>query len=118
MTVKLDGFEEFEMWLDDVPESVEDIVHDSLLKSAMNVERKAKSLTPVDTGRLRGSINTDDKTAGKHIEIEVGTDVEYAEPVEFGTYKSSAQPFLNPAFNSEKEKILSDLNKAISRGLK
>lgn len=48
---------------------------------------------PVDTGRLKNSITygtIDDA-------VVIGTNVEYAEHVEMGTYKQAAQPFLRPA---------------------
>ncbi|MBO8173498.1 MAG: HK97 gp10 family phage protein [Bacillaceae bacterium] len=58
------------------------------------VEREAKILCPVRTGRLRASIHT-----GRHGPLEryVGTNVEYAPYVEFGTRRMSAKPYLRPA---------------------
>lgn len=58
----------------------------------MQAERNVKTVTPVDTGRLRGSITheSDSDTA------YVGTNVYYAPYVEFGTYKMAAQPYLKP----------------------
>jgi HK97 gp10 family phage protein len=56
-------------------------------------EGYAKMLCPVDTGRLRNSItHTSDGEAAY-----IGTNVEYAAYVEYGTSKTSAQPFLEPA---------------------
>ena len=116
MSVKFEGFKEFIDWADLLDNKIEEQVHKSLLKSAYKVESKAKSLTPVDTGRLRGSITTDDNsTEGS---IEIGTDVEYAPYVEYGTTKQAEQPFLNPALNSEIPKILTEVNSAIQRGAK
>ena len=59
----------------------------------LTAEKYAKEITPVDTGRLRNSIthNVDGK------EVYVGTNVEYAPHVEYGTIKQKAQPFLRPA---------------------
>jgi HK97 gp10 family phage protein len=57
-------------------------------KLVIAVENKAKLTTPVDTGRLRQSINhrfTGDLSA------EVGTNVEYAAFVEFGTSRMEAR---------------------------
>ena len=56
-------------------------------------ETYAKMKCPVDTGRLRNSIThtSDGKSA------YVGTNVEYAPYVEYGTVKTTAQPFLKPA---------------------
>lgn len=56
-------------------------VSDTLKKLAFAVEAFAKKATVVDTGRLRSSINTKlDKSSAV-----IGTQVEYAEFVEYGT---------------------------------
>lgn len=59
----------------------------------LTAEKYAKEITPVDTGRLRNSITHE--VDGK--EVYIGTNVEYAPPVEYGTVKQKAQPFLRPA---------------------
>lgn len=53
----------------------------------------ATYMCPVDTGRLRASIDyvTDDTS------MTVGSGVEYAAYVELGTYKQRAQPYIKPA---------------------
>lgn len=56
---------------------------------ARDVELKAKSLAPVETGRLRDSIQAS--------EDGVSTDVDYAVFVEYGTADQAAQPFMRPA---------------------
>lgn len=62
-------------------------------KSAHDLEAQAKSLAPVDTGALMNSIGTD--ATGLH--AEVGPTVNYAQFLEFGTYKMAPQPFMGPA---------------------
>ena len=61
----------------------------------LQAEGYAKRLCPVDTGLLRNSIThtADDTTA------YIGTNVEYAPYVEYGTSRTKAQPFLKPAAN-------------------
>ena len=63
----------------------------------------------VDTGRLRDSIEFDveDKT------LYVGTNVEYAPYVEFGTVKMTARPYLRPAI----EKNLSEYQQIFEQEL-
>lgn len=59
----------------------------------MQAEGYAQDRCPVDTGNLRNSItHTTDGTA-----VYIGTNVEYAPPVELGTRRAAAQPFLKPA---------------------
>ena len=67
----------------EVIEAKNEAVAIALEKIGMVAERYAKELCPVDTSRLRNSISheTDDST------VYVGTDVEYAPYVEFGTGK-------------------------------
>lgn len=58
------------------------------------VRSKAVLLTPVDTGRLRNSI--DYQVNPEEREVIIGTPVEYAPMIELGTSKQKAQPFLKP----------------------
>jgi len=69
----------------------------AILRAAIQVERNAKRLCPVDTGRLRSSISHDLGRDGRGLVGSVGTNVEYAPHVEFGTRYMRAQPFLRPA---------------------
>lgn len=58
----------------------------------------------VDTGRLRASITHEVRKEGDQIVGLVGTNVEYAPHLEFGTNKMAARPFLRPAlFNNVPE---------------
>ena len=78
-----------------------DKVKSGLQKVVLAVEGQAKKDCPVDTGRLRSSITS-------RIEGStgiVGTTVEYASYVEFGTYKKEARPFLFPAVKQIQARI-------------
>ena len=59
----------------------------------LQAENYAKRKCPVDTGRLRNSITH----TVKGMEVYIGTNVDYAPYVEYGTSKTKAQPFLKPA---------------------
>lgn len=70
-------------------------------KIGLDKTKKAKSLSPVDTGQLRDSINfivLDDAEVGWQVVVYAAT--EYAIYVEFGTSRSPAQPYLRPALYS------------------
>ena len=81
----------------------------SIFEIGLVVEGNAKQLAPVDTGRLAGSITTQskDESSGGGADtisrpatdgvVLVGTAVEYAPYMEFGTSKTDAQAFLRPA---------------------
>lgn len=53
---------------------------------------------PVDTGRLRGSITHG--TLPEEDTAFIGTNVEYAPYVEYGTSRMKAQPFFKPAIQN------------------
>lgn len=68
-----------------------------LQRRALRVERAAKLLAPVDTGRLRASVTNALTVDAQGLLALVGTNVTYAPFVELGTSRTSAQPFLRPA---------------------
>jgi HK97 gp10 family phage protein len=74
---------------------------EDLTRFGLGVQNRARELCPVDTGRLRSSIQSVAGTDRDGPFVEVGTNVNYAMPVEFGTSKAKAQPFLRPALAEE-----------------
>lgn len=112
----------------------------ALTQACLVVENDAKVNAPVDTGQLRASI-THEITGDKG---RVGTNVEYAPYVEYGTglfsskgggrdtpwsYQDSAgawhttsgqhpQPFLQPALDSNRKEIVQTLKKALEGEVK
>jgi HK97 gp10 family phage protein len=67
-------------------------------RGAEEVLQAAKAKVPVATGRLSDSL----RVRREADDVFVGTDVEYAAFVEFGTHDAPAQPFLRPAADSAK----------------
>ena len=106
------------------------VLEEGLTKAGLVVESAAKQNCPVDTGQLRGSINSQVETNGNSGEVVVGSGVEYAPYVEVGTGIYTAggrkdgwyyvdasgqghftngqrpQPFLKPAVESNIRNIL------------
>ena len=80
-------------------------------KSALRIQRRAKERCPVDTGRLRASIQL--KSYNNGLTMTVGTIVKYAPYVEFGTYRAHAQPFLFPAAEEERPVLEREIKGAI-----
>jgi len=73
---------------------------DNLIEKASEViKEKAKSNCPVKSGKLRNSIVIE---KNRQMNYRVQTDVDYALYVEYGTKRSSAQPYFRPAVNSTK----------------
>lgn len=90
-------------------------IEQELVKAGLFAVRLAKQKAPVDTGRLRASISIADSTGviqepdseastGDGVTtpsspgIRFGTNVEYAEFLEYGTVFQAAQPFIRPAW--------------------
>ena len=77
-------------------------------------EGYAKKLAPVDTGNLRNSIThtVDEKEPAAYI----GSNVEYASYVCFGTIHMKAQPFLKPAVNDHKDEYRKIIENELKSG--
>ena len=66
---------------------------------------------PVLTGNLRDSITYNVSEE----EGRIGTNVEYAEFVEMGTKKMSAQPYLRPALDNNRANILKAMGEILGK---
>lgn len=73
-----------------LPEAVSAIVR----KAAYDIEAHAKSIVPVDTGKLKNSITSEFPSQTKAI---IAPHTDYAAYVEFGTRRQRAQPYMRPA---------------------
>lgn len=73
-------------------------------------EETANNLVPVDTGYLKSSIwvSPGDES------IEMGADAEYADCVEFGTYKMADQPYFYPAIAAGTDAFMGPADEAIN----
>lgn len=75
------------------------------------LQQKAKRNAPVDTGTLKRSIVLELKDDG--MTAECAATAEYAPYQEWGTRYMEAQPYMKPAFNAQKEKFKSDMDKLV-----
>lgn len=85
----------FKSHLTEVLQGLKSAKSNGLEAVGMRAETHAKHRCPVDTGRLRNSINYAVDMSEEAVYI--GTNVEYAPYVELGTSRQRAQPFLRPA---------------------
>lgn len=135
MAIELEGLDEVLNELDKLDETVD--LTQALGKACALVERTAKQLAPKDSGELRRSITS-------KVENNVGvvsTPLEYAPYVEFGTglfaegggrsdvpwcyqddkgdwHSTSGQkpqPFMRPALNQNRERIIEILKEAMKQ---
>ena len=84
---------------------VEQKLFGNMEKACLVVELDAKRMAPVDTGRLQQSITHEVERKPKEVIGRVGTNVEYAVYVEYGTSVMSAQPYLRPALEKNRSRI-------------
>lgn len=125
---------------DDISAQVDDLIADfrnygakvyskvgkAVLKGCLVVEREAKEsiVGPSDevsapgdppkikTGRLRASITHRIGYEGEEVVGEVGTNVEYALPLEFGTRRMAPRPFMGPALDKHEKEIYAEIDAA------
>lgn len=90
---------------------VSNILKDEIQKIAFRIERNAKQLTPVDTGRLRASIQTQPLFAG--FGAKVSTNTEYAVFVHEGTKYMRARPYMAEAVKQLGNQIEQDISARI-----
>lgn len=67
------------------------------VQTALDIEGSGKEFAPIRTGNLMRSIHTEIGDGG--LSAEIGTDVEYAPFVEYGTSRMAPQPYMRPAFD-------------------
>ena len=88
---------------DKIKNKVHSLVDAKQNECGRKVVAKARSLAPVDTGKLRDSIGyTYDQ---RELKLRFHVDVPYGFFVEFGTRFNRAQPFLRPAIVSELPRV-------------
>ena len=84
---------------------------DSAVKSiAFQIEGIAKTLAPVDTGALKGSLHSE---RIQEALWWVGDGVDYGIYQELGTYKMAAHPFLIPACETVSRQIGAEFEKEL-----
>jgi HK97 gp10 family phage protein len=124
---------------DIVVKKITERTYDALEVAGALVEGEAKLLCPLQSGNLRGSINH--KLVREENEVRIGTNVEYAPYLEFGTgefaengqgrkggwfyvdekgighftFGNKPQPFLRPALYNNKQKILQIFREALRK---
>ncbi|MDM8212786.1 HK97 gp10 family phage protein [Enterococcus hirae] len=83
-----------------------------VMLNGTELNRKAQRKAPVDTGFLRRSIVLQLADGGLKAISEPNAD--YAPYLEYGTRSMSAQPFMRPAYNEQKEVFKRDLKRLVN----
>ena len=123
--------------LDKLDVKIQAEVRDEMNASALTIQSNAKRAAPVDLGFLRNSIYLKEDSKKQEVVFTVGAKAKYAPYIEFGTgtevtvpagYEELAivfkakkaakvnirpQPFLIPAFENEKPKLIERITKLL-----
>lgn len=102
----------FEKIANEVPKAMKDIVSNA---GAVALT-EARNKVPVDTGALKGSLTLEVDLNGDTPSATVGTNLEYAPAVEYGTSRHRPQPFMRPAEEMAKNKM-NEIAKAVLKSL-
>ena len=111
MKIKIEGLDKLEKKLKDNVklDDVKKVVRHNGAELQTRMQSKADFKMGYATGETKRSISLEIKDSG--MSAEVGPETEYSPYVEYGTRFMSAQPFVRPAFNEQKEKFKSDMQK-------
>lgn len=81
--------------------------------SGKEVKTRARAIVPIDTGRLKKSINYQPKKRS----VAIGPDTAYDIFVEEGTFKMRAQPYMKPGLARSEKRIVSFIEEGIEHVL-
>lgn len=116
--VKVEGLRELQKALQELPRATaKNVMKRVLMQAGQPVADQAESLAPVKTGRLQKAIglgskltrrqkSTSPKQSAVEVYIGVGRSLPQGVFQEFGTINNGPQPFLRPAWDSNKMGVL------------
>ena len=114
---KITGLDQLESKFAKLESATQGKVLSNAVRSGANpILNDAIPRTRYRTGNLRRSLHVEVVNESQtHAEAEIGTDVEYAPPQEFGTSRITAQPFLRPAFDTQVETAKKEIAEALKQ---
>jgi HK97 gp10 family phage protein len=117
MSLQLHGMQELLRQLEQVGSEAERVKKDALLAGAEVVQQAASERAPRDTGKLAENIVISDIKEDGTVDIGPDRDRFYGLFLEFGTSNMAARPFLQPAFEENKEQVQQKMADVIRREL-
>lgn len=101
----------FEKKVKEIEKNADAISREVVEQVGSIVKTNARHYVPVDTGALKASINME----VKNNVAEIGSPLEYAPHVEYGTVSQKPYPYLTPAKNEAEAKAGSITRKVVSK---
>lgn len=91
----------------------------ALRAGGLVIRDEAKQKAPVLTGTLRRSIHLRTGSgSGRGVYVRVGTNLEYAPHVEFGTSRQRPQPYLRPAYDEKRGEAVEEIAAVLDRQIR
>lgn len=123
--IELKGVQEIVDKLQAIGANVSKLENQALKNAAEPVLEDAKTNVPVKTGKLKKGLmisNISKKDGIKCIRVGLdrgdNSEIFYGKFIEFGTSKRAAHPFLQPAYEKNKETIKDKISETLRTGLK
>jgi HK97 gp10 family phage protein len=96
---------------DAAPARVDRTVRTVIADAAENVASTARSLAPSDTGATRASISVE--MAADGMDASIGPTTYYARFIEYGTVHMAPQPFMGPALDAVRPRLVEMLSRVV-----
>lgn len=111
--IKVSGLDKLQKKLKDnvTLDDVKRVVSHNGSQLHRKMQNKADFKMGYQTGETKRSIGLEIKDSG--FTAEVGPETEYSPYLEYGTRFMTAQPFIKPAYNEQKAKFKSDMQKLV-----
>lgn len=111
--IRIEGLEELEKTLKEnvTMDDVKRVIRQNGSEMQKKIQANADFDKGYQTGATKRSVGLEIKDGGLTAEVEPTT--EYSPYLEYGTRFMDAQPFVNPAFNEQKEKFKQDMQKLV-----
>lgn len=118
--------------VDMLPDKIRARISEAMTKGARNIARQARATAPQDTGELVGTIHSTnvrtDKRGRLAIYVVAGNratqtegpsgSFQIARLVEFGAQDRPAEPFLMPAYKSQRRNIQTAIRRAVAKAVR
>ncbi|NFL36786.1 HK97-gp10 family putative phage morphogenesis protein [Clostridium botulinum] len=124
-SIEVQGVDELLNKLQSIGANVGKLENKALKNAAEPVLQDAKANVPIKTGKLKKGLkitNVKRKEGSKYILVGVdrgdNSEIFYGKFIEFGTSKMSAKPFLQPAYEKNKDNIKRTIAETLKEGLK
>jgi HK97 gp10 family phage protein len=107
--MRIDGLDKLRQAFKNAPTEVRKLLRPVVLERATKLAETARRIVPVVTGELRDSIKV---VPTRSVAARVIATAGHALPIEFGTERNNAHPFMRPAAETNRGPFVSDMTAA------